>query len=138
MAVFGSQGILFTMKGLDQGYLVSSGALKGTAAIPLSCVQFPRLDSDFTLTLFYLRSSLASASFAVCDEIIRSAHYEVHDDGNISVQIHGVTIRQDRFGNVDVSCRPRTIRVSPKNDTVQIRTGFVDMAVQVGIDRCKR
>lgn len=56
-AVLGSQGVLFAMKRLSEAFLVSSSStLKGTSAIPMNRLQFPDLDVDFTLQLFYIES----------------------------------------------------------------------------------
>lgn len=55
-AVLGSQGVLFAMKRLSEAFLVSSSTLKGTSAIPMNRLQFPDLDVDFTLQLFYIES----------------------------------------------------------------------------------
>jgi hypothetical protein len=44
------------MKHSNDAYLVSSSTLKGTSAIPLDRLQFPNLDTDFSLQLFYAES----------------------------------------------------------------------------------
>ena len=66
---------------------------------------------------------------------MRGAHYEQREDGSLTVNINGVYIRQDRRGAVEVNSRPRFIRLSPRANTVSVRTHFVDMGVQV-INAC--
>lgn len=55
-AAFGVQGVLFTMSHLTEVYLVSNSDVLGTSSIPLGQLQFPSLDYDFTIHLFYTES----------------------------------------------------------------------------------
>lgn len=55
-AVFGTQGVLFTMSHLSEAYLVSSTIVKGTLSVSLGRLQFPSLDYDFTVRMFFTES----------------------------------------------------------------------------------
>lgn len=119
------------MKPLPMAYVVSSTIFKGTSPVPANCMSLPAMDYDFTMTVFYNESVTGPDTVPRCQEIVRQANYKFRDDGAITVLINGIFIRQDRFGNVLVNSRPRTIRMSPQKNTVGVRTHFVDMAVQV-------
>lgn len=55
-AVFGTQGVLFTMSHLSDAFLVSSTIVKGALSVSLGRLQFPCLDYDFTLRMFFTDS----------------------------------------------------------------------------------
>uniref|UniRef100_A0A915J2L3 Uncharacterized protein n=1 Tax=Romanomermis culicivorax TaxID=13658 RepID=A0A915J2L3_ROMCU len=131
VASFGPQGVIVNMKPSTTAYVVSSTMFKGTTAIPASSLRLPSMDYDFTMAVFYSQPNNVAHALACCQEIIRrnAKHFE-RQDGSLSVNINGVNIRQDRFGNVSVNCRPRTILLSPQKNTVSVRTHFVDMAIQ--------
>lgn len=54
--MFGTQGVLFTMSHLTEAYLVSSKIIKGALSVSLGRLQFPSLDYDFTVRMFFTES----------------------------------------------------------------------------------
>uniref|UniRef100_A0AAF5RTQ9 Uncharacterized protein n=1 Tax=Wuchereria bancrofti TaxID=6293 RepID=A0AAF5RTQ9_WUCBA len=128
-AVFGTQGVLFTMSHLTEAYLVSSTILKGTLPVSLGRLQFPSLDYDFTVHMFFTDSQNGDQFTELCNEIAQEARYGTRD-GTLTITINGVYIKQDERGDVEVNCRPKHISCSPFDSIVHVRTNMVDMAVQ--------
>uniref|UniRef100_A0A915PU72 Altered inheritance of mitochondria protein 24, mitochondrial n=1 Tax=Setaria digitata TaxID=48799 RepID=A0A915PU72_9BILA len=129
-AVFGTQGVLFTMSHLSEAFLVSSTIVKGTLSVSLGRLQFPSLDYDFTVRMFFTESQTGDQFTTLCNEIVQEARYGNREDGSLTLAINGVYIKQDERGDVEVNCRPKHVSCSPSDGTVHIRTSMVDMAVQ--------
>ncbi|VDK19072.1 unnamed protein product [Anisakis simplex] len=129
-AAFGPQGVLFTMSHLAEAYLVSSTAVPGTSSVPLGELQFPSLNYDFTVAVFYGESQNGPEYTERCNEIVRKARHAIRDDGSLTITIDGVFIKQTNNGDVEVNVRPRHICCSPSSSVIRIRTDYVDMAVQ--------
>lgn len=119
------------MKPSPMAYVVSSTVFKGTTSVPVQFLRLPSMDHDFSLTVLYSQSYTSSETWLRCHEIVRAANYKYREDDSIIVVINGIFIRQDGFGNILINCHPRTIRISPQQNTISVRTHFVDMAVQV-------
>ncbi|KAK6112283.1 hypothetical protein QQG55_47070 [Brugia pahangi] len=128
-AVFGTQGVLFTMSHLTEAYLVSSTILKGTLPISLGRLQFPSLDYDFTVHMFFTDSQNGDQFTELCNEIAQEARYGTRD-GILTITMNGVYIKQNERGDVEVNCRPKHISCSPLDNIVHVRTNMVDMALQ--------
>ncbi|VDK76380.1 unnamed protein product [Litomosoides sigmodontis] len=128
--VFGTQGVLFTMSHLAEAYLVSSKIVKGALSVSLGRLQFPSLDYDFTVRMFFTESQNGNEFIEFCNDIVRGARYGRRNDGSLTLTINGVFIKQNEHGDVDVSCRPKHISCSPSDGFIRIRTNIVDMAVQ--------
>ncbi|EJD76746.1 hypothetical protein LOAG_16413 [Loa loa] len=129
-AVFGTHGVLFTMSHLSEAYLVSSTVVKGTLSISLGRLQFPSLDYDFTVRMFFTESQNGDQFTELCNTIVQEARYGTRDDGTLTLTINGVYIKQDERGDVEVNCRPKHISCSPSDGIIHVRTNMVDMAVQ--------
>ncbi|CAG9531141.1 unnamed protein product [Cercopithifilaria johnstoni] len=129
-AVFGTQGILFTMSHLGEAYLVSSTIVKCALSVSLGRLQFPSLNYDFTVRMFFTESQNGDQFTELCNEIVQEARYEKRGDGTLILSINGVYIKQDERGDIEVNCRPKHISCSPTDGIVHIRTNMVDMAVQ--------
>ncbi|KHN72615.1 hypothetical protein Tcan_18717 [Toxocara canis] len=129
-AVFGAEGVLFTMSHLADAYLVSSSAIKGTAPVPSVLLQFPNLNYDFTVRLFYVESQTGEEYNSLCNDIVKRARYGTRNDGSLMVTINDIYIKQETNGDVEVNCRPRHISCSPSKGVIRVRTDMVDMAVQ--------
>ncbi|KAL3989488.1 hypothetical protein ACH3XW_27870 [Acanthocheilonema viteae] len=129
-AVFGTQGVLFTMSHLSEAYLVSSTIIKGALSVSLGRLQFPSLDYDFTVRMFFTESQNGDQFTKLCNEIVQEARYGKRDDGTLTLTINGVYIKQDERGDVEVNCRPKHISCSPTDNIVHVRTNMIDMAVQ--------
>ncbi len=67
-----------------------------------------------------------------CEALVQEARHERRDDGSLALHVNGVSIRQTRDGDVEVDCRPRHIRCSPRSGFAHVHTPAVDIAVQVG------
>uniref|UniRef100_A0A915BXL0 Coiled-coil domain-containing protein 25 n=1 Tax=Parascaris univalens TaxID=6257 RepID=A0A915BXL0_PARUN len=130
VAVFGTQGVLFTMSHLNEAYLVSSATVKGISSVSLGRLKFPNLNYDFTLCLFYMNTQTGQQFESLCDRIIREARHMKDEDGRLTIVINDIRIKQSPDGDIEVSCRPRHITCSPARNTVRIRTTMIDMAVQ--------
>ncbi|VDK19573.1 unnamed protein product [Anisakis simplex] len=130
-AVFGAEGVLFTMSHLGETYFVSSSAVKGTASVPSVLLQFPNLNHDFTLRHFYSECQTGQEFTNLCNDIVKRARYGTRNDDSLMITINDIYIKQEPNGNVEVNCRPRHISCSPTNGTIRVRTDLVDMAVQV-------
>ncbi|MCP9263400.1 hypothetical protein DINM_006202 [Dirofilaria immitis] len=128
--VFGTQGVLFTMSHLSEAYLVSSTIVKGTLSVALGRLQFPSLDYDFTVRMFFTESQTGDQFTELCNKIVQEARYGTRDDGSLTLTINGVYIKQDKRGDVEVNCRPKHITCSLSDCVVHVRTNMVDMAVQ--------
>uniref|UniRef100_A0A915BX26 Uncharacterized protein n=1 Tax=Parascaris univalens TaxID=6257 RepID=A0A915BX26_PARUN len=129
-AAFGVQGVLFTMSHLAEVYLVSNSDILGTSSIPLGQLQFPSLDYDFTIHLFYTESQNGAEFTELCNDIVKRARHGMRDDGSLTLTINGIYIKQMVNGDVEVNCRPRHISCSPSKGTIRVRTDSVDIAVQ--------
>uniref|UniRef100_A0A0R3RPB4 ZP domain-containing protein n=1 Tax=Elaeophora elaphi TaxID=1147741 RepID=A0A0R3RPB4_9BILA len=129
-AVFGTKGVLFTMSHLSDAFLVSSTIIKNTLSVSLGRLQFPSLDYDFTIRMFFTESQNGDQFTALCNEIVQEARYGKRDDGTLTLSINGVYIKQNGRGDVEINSRPKHISCSPSDGTVYVRTNVVDMAVQ--------
>ncbi|GMT01622.1 hypothetical protein PENTCL1PPCAC_23796, partial [Pristionchus entomophagus] len=130
MAVFGEQGVLFTMSHLSEAYLVNSAAYPGASAVALDQLQFPALDDDFTIKMFYKEAQTGPQFHALCRDIVSEATYDRRPDGSLYLHINGMLIRQSTTGDVIIDARPRQISCSPSKKSVHVRSGCIDMAVE--------
>ncbi|GMR54579.1 hypothetical protein PMAYCL1PPCAC_24773, partial [Pristionchus mayeri] len=130
MAVFGEQGVLFTMSHLSEAYLVNSAAYPGASAVALDQLQFPTMDDDYTIKMFYTEAQTGQQFIALCKDIVSEATYDRRPDGSLYLHINGMLIRQATSGDVIIDARPRQISCSPSKKSVHVRSGCIDMAVE--------
>ncbi|GMT30991.1 hypothetical protein PFISCL1PPCAC_22288, partial [Pristionchus fissidentatus] len=130
MAVFGEQGVLFTMSHLSEAYLVNSTAYPGVSAVALDQLQFPSLDDDYTIKMFYTEAQTGQQFIALCKDIVSDATYDRRPDGSLYLHINGMLIRQSTTGDVIIDARPRQISCSPTKKSVHVRSGCIDMAIE--------
>ncbi|VDM97225.1 unnamed protein product [Thelazia callipaeda] len=64
------------MAHLNEAYLVSSTTMKRTSAISLGRLQFPSLDYDFTLRMFFSESQTGDQFMPLCNDIVLFCFYE--------------------------------------------------------------
>ncbi|PAV57587.1 hypothetical protein WR25_03436 [Diploscapter pachys] len=131
MAVFGANGVLFTMSHLQEAFLVSSD-IKGASAVNLDELEFTPLDdTDYSLRLFYKEAPAGEQYAFACDEIITNGTtYERKNDGSLLMNINGVLIRETPAGDIIINHKPRHIECNPIKGTLHMRTGYLDAAVQ--------
>lgn len=136
VAVLGPEGILFSMDSLSEAYLLSSASESGPSAIALEKPDFPIQNIDYTIQQMYSESNIGSNNMEKCKAIMQKAQYEKHLDGTLIVHINGMLLKSNsETGEVTIEAKPIKLSVNPTKLTAQLRSTYIDMAIQ-DKDKC--
>lgn len=136
VAVLGPEGILFSMDSLTEAYLLSSASESGPSAIALEKPDFPIQNIDYTIQQMYSESNIGSNNMEKCKAVMQKAQYEKHADGTLIVHINGMLLKSNsQTGEVSIEAKPIKLSVNPTTLTAQLRSTYIDMAIQ-DKDKC--
>lgn len=136
MAVLGPEGILFSMDSLAEAYLLSSASESGPSAMALEKPEFPIQNMDYTIQQMYGESDIGSNNMEKCMAVMQKAQYERHADGTLIVHINGMHLKNNcQTGEVSIESKPIKLSVNPIDLTAQLRSSYIDMAIQ-DKDKC--
>lgn len=128
LAVLGPEGVLFSMKHLNEAFLVSHN---GKRLRNITKPVFPIQNIDYSLHQMYDESCMGADCFLASNQIVQKSTYERKSDGSLIMNINDMTIiHNGDTVEVTVDARPISVQFNSSTCTIHLRTNFVDMGVQ--------
>ncbi|GFQ75555.1 uncharacterized protein TNCT_532051 [Trichonephila clavata] len=125
IAKIGQRGVVFSSSSRSLAYLVDESGTKSTAD------RFLDLRGDYSLDVFYDQQEQFDYSLEKCYEMASKSFQKSCQNGDDIWIIGGTQIKQDRYGNIEVSqdYRRRLITVLPTIGEVSVHTPYVSVTV---------
>ncbi|KAF8771240.1 hypothetical protein HNY73_018686 [Argiope bruennichi] len=119
------RGIVFSSSACSLAYLVDESGTKSTAD------RFMDLRRDLSMDVFYDQQQQFDYSLERCYEMVAKTAHKTYQNGDDVWIIGGTQIKQDRYGNIEVSqnFRQRIITVLPTLGEMAIHTPMVSLNV---------
>ncbi|GBM74264.1 hypothetical protein AVEN_210023-1 [Araneus ventricosus] len=119
------RGIVFSSSTCSLAYLVDEAGTKSTAD------RFMDLRRDFSMDVFYGQQGQFDYSLERCYEMVAKTVHKSYQNGDDVWIIGGTQIKQDRYGNIEVSqdYRRRIITVLPTLGEMAVQTAMVSLNV---------